>query len=239
MTSPMPPTSGQPPDQSTKSESEKFSQSDQEWLDRLSGKLTQASNAETLREADLLRAAILREQAQSASSMDSHMDRRTDSDRKAATSEDEAGAERLMFALRREGLLAHSGETSSPANSTKAKRPAWMMLSALAASILVGFFALQALQLGRVAVQYDEPPTMRGQMQNISLRDKNPKAKAEAIADKLKGAGLSARIYQSREQFVVDADLVSEKLGAANQALNEVGLEAKAGQARITIQKMD
>jgi hypothetical protein len=235
----MPPPSGQPPDPTMTSESEKFSQSDQEWLDRLTGKLTQASNAETLREADLLRAAILREHAQSASSAEVRTDGTSDSETKTSGSNDEAGVERLMFALGCEGLLPHSGENLNLTSLAKVRRPAWMMLSALAASILVGFFALQALQLGRVAVHYDEPPTMRGQIQSISLRDQNPKAKAEAIASKLKEAGLNARIYQSREQYVVDADLVSEKIGAANQALKEVGLEAKAGQARITIQKMD
>lgn len=239
MSSPPTPRSGQSPVPNVNGDPEKLSLADQEWIDRLTGKLTRADDTEALREADLLRAAILREHEALTPSAQSQTDRATEAIPGTSTSAEAAGAERLMFALRREGLLPHPGEDLSTAHSAKARRPAWMMPTALAASILVGFFALQALQLGRVAVQYDEPPTMRGQIQEISIRNKNPKAKAEMIVGKFKEVGLSARIYQSREQFVVDADVVSEKIESATKALGELGLEAKVGQARITIQTLD
>ena len=213
--------------------------SDQQWFDRLSGKLTQADDPQALLEADLLRAAILREHASEAPISVSTPSPLNSAETPSTSAVDQAGAERLMFALRREGLLPNPSELARDAPLANVKRPAWMMPSALAASVLVGFFALQALQLGQLPVQYDEPPTMRGQIQTLTVRDKTPKAQAEAIAVKLKAAGLSARIYQSREKFIVDTDLIAEKLDAAAKVLSELGIEAKVGQARITVQKPD
>ncbi len=217
----------------------KMNPSDQQWIDRLSGKLTQADDPQALLEADLLRAAILREHASEAPISVSTPSPLNSAETPSTSAVDQAGAERLMFALRREGLLPNPSELARDAPLANVKRPAWMMPSALAASVLVGFFALQALQLGQLPVQYDEPPTMRGQIQTLTVRDKTPKAQAEAIAVKLKAAGLSARIYQSREKFIVDTDLIAEKLDAAAKVLSELGIEAKVGQARITVQKPD
>ena len=202
---------------------DRLSDSDQQWLDRLAGKLTPASDAAALREADALRRAILDEKAmQDAAGAD------------ADQAAQEAGAQRLLFALRREGLLASGGETATAA---PVRKPAWMIPSALAASVLVGFLALQALQFGQIPVSYDEPPTMRGEIQTVTLRDKAPKDRAEAVAGQLKAAGLSARLYQSGSKFVVDTDLVADKLEAAAATLQTLGLKDRAGQARIEIVK--
>jgi hypothetical protein len=95
------------------------------------------------------------------------------------------------------------------------------------------------LQLGGGSVKYDEPPTMRGQIQQITLMNKNPQSKAEAVASKLKESGLAARIYQDQGRFVVDTDLIAEKLDAARPALQELGLQAETGLARIIIKKTD
>ena len=196
-----------------------FDSSDQQWFDRLQGRLAPASDAEALKEADALRSAILQE-ADSATPA---------ADEAAETAAAEAGAQRLLFALRREGLI--QAETAPVAR----KKPVWMVPSALAASVLVGFLALQALQNGQVAVSFDEPPTMRGQIQTVQLRDKAPKERAEAIAAQLKAAGLSARLYQSGKTFFVDTDLVAEKLEAAAPTLQALGLKDSIGQARIQI----
>ncbi len=196
-----------------------FDSSDQQWFDRLQGRLAPASDAEALKEADALRSAILQE-ADSATPA---------ADEAAETAAAEAGAQRLLFALRREGLI--QAETAPVAR----KKPVWMVPSALAASVLVGFLALQALQNGQVAVSFDEPPTMRGQIQTVQLRDKAPKERAEAIAAQLKAAGLSARLYQSGKTFFVDTDLVAEKLEAAAPTLQALGLKDSIGQARIEI----
>jgi hypothetical protein len=235
---PAPPPSNRPP-RPVDDENPPFSPSDQQWFDRLRGKLIQADDPPALLEADLLRAAILREHAAEAPISVGTPSPLNTAETPSTSAADQVGAERLMFALRREGLLVSSSELVRDASAAKAKRPAWMMLSGLAASVLVGFFALQALQLGQLPVQYDEPPTMRGQIQNLTVRDKTPKARAEAIAAKLTAAGLSARIYQSREKFIVDTDLIAEKLDAAAKVLIELGIEAKLGQARITVQKPD
>lgn len=214
-----------------------LSSSDQQWFERLSGKLTEVTDQQALAEADLLRAAILSEQAAFSEAERSSEFSSENKQAELSTSAEQAGTERLMFALRREGLLPNTNEAAKNEARTQATRPRWMMPSALAASVLVGFFALQALQIGQVSVQYDEPPTMRGQIQEITLKDKAPKAKAESVAGKLKEAGLSARIYQSQEKFMVDTDLVPEKLEAAAKVLAELGVELKPGQARIYILK--
>jgi hypothetical protein len=210
-----------------------LSDSDQQWLDHLTGKLTQASDAEALKEATLLRAAILREHAASTDAAQTNPAKQVGP---VSTSAEQAGIERLLFSLRRDGLLqSDTGANHASALAIKAKRPFWMMPSALAASVLVGFFALQALQLGQLSVQYDEPPTMRGQIQQIVMQDQVPKMKAQALVEKLKAAGLSARIYQTRERFVVDTDLIAEKLDSASQTLVELGIAPTVGQVRITV----
>jgi hypothetical protein len=191
-----------------------------------------------LREADLLRAAILREQATNGDARQDGVNELSPTDASSPTSEDHAGAQRLMFALRQEGLLVKTEGVNAQLASPKVKRPFWMMPMALAASVLVGFFALQALQLGQLNVLYEEPPTMRGQVQQISMRDKAPKAKAQHIAQKLQAAGLKTRIYQDREQFVVDIDVIAETLEPASSALTLLGIEARVGQVRITVQKL-
>jgi hypothetical protein len=244
MAPPTTPPSNGTTDQSM-SDTDQFSSSDQQWFDRLSGKLTQVGDPQALAEADLLRGAILREHAEStAPEMADNKGGGGDlvGQKTPSTSVDQAGVERLMFALRREGLLpkadAPGQDNKRPGDKlAKSALPRWMIPSALAASVLVGFFALQALQLGQWAVQYDEPPTMRGHVQEISLRDKTPKAKAEDIVGKLKEAGLTARIYQKREQFVVDTDLIPDKLESASKVLAELGIAPKVGQVRITVTK--
>lgn len=206
---------------------EKFSDADQQWFDRLTGKLTQASDRDALREAEALRSAILREQAKEEGVL-------TSDDSVRLQSEEEAGAQRLLFALRREGLITAASQAST---NKPVKKSPWMMPSALAASVLVGFLALQALQFGAVSVQYDEPPVMRGEIQTVLVRDAAPQKRADAIAAKLKATGLTARQYQSGEKFYVDTDLIAEKLEDAAATLKELGLKDRVGQARIEIIK--
>ncbi len=193
-----------------------FSDSDQQWFDRLSGKPVHAgADPQALREADALRRALDLDQ------------QRADADpRIAAALTPEARARRrqqLQFRLRQEGLL-------------QARRP-WQRRWLPAGAAIAASIALAALLVPRLldgdGRLYDEPPTMRGEADTVRRSDAHPKQAAEALAATLRAGDLQPRIYQRQKTFTVDVDLAPDAADTALAAMRQAGLVARPGLTRV------
>lgn len=196
-----------------------FSDSDQQWFDRLSGRPVDAgADPQALREADALRRALDLGQ------------QRADADpRIAAALAPPARARRrqqLQFRLRQEGLLQ--------------TRPPWQRRwlpagAAIAASITLATLLVPRLMDGDGRL-YDEPPTMRGEVEAVRRSDAQPKQAAEALAATLRAGGLQPRIYQRQKTFTVDVDLAPDAPDAALAAMRQAGLVVRPGLTRVVVE---
>jgi hypothetical protein len=191
-----------------------FSDSDQVWLDRLSAgsapRQAPANAAE--READALRRAIA-------------LDRRAEAADPviAAATSDEARERRwqqLQFRLRREALTT--------------TRRTWLMRAGFGGALAAGLLAavLLAQRFGDSAY-YDEPPTMRGEIEAVRVRHAQPRQAAEALAGVLRATGQPVLLHQDGKIFGIDTDVTSESPAAALDALMAFGAKARPGTVRI------
>lgn len=189
-----------------------FSDSDQQWFDRLSGKPVVVTDPEALREADALRLALEMEHeaAESGAPQDA--------------AELQRQWEQLQFRARREGLL------DRPASPWRERR-----------TILVGLAAAVVLSAVLVPVwqgsgdDYDAPPVMRGEHVLRELRVADPKGAAEGFATALRDAGLKPGLYRRDKTYVVDVDLKPDQLGAAAPAFARLALQPAAGTTRVEL----
>lgn len=192
-----------------------FSDSDQLWFDRLSGKAVSADqlDSEAVREADLLRRAIeLREKrlAESEPGL-----------REVVSDESiQHQWQRLRFALKRGDVL--------PGAAPPVWRR-WPAVGGLAAAVLA---AVVLLQLPR-GEDLDEPPTLRGELVLRQQRVAEPAARAKAFAAALTEAGLAPGRYRHEQAYIVDVNLKPERVEAARPAFATLGLEPTAGYWRI------
>ena len=193
-----------------------FSDSDQQWFDRLSGKLVVTSDEAALREADALRLALATERA--AADADPEIAAAN------APQEQERRWQQLQFRLKRDGLL------DQPAPS---RRRFWQATAALAATVVM--VVLLVPRTGDDGPFYDEPPTMRGDFTLVKRQDAKPRQAAEALASSLKAGGLQPRQYQLGKVFTVDVELTPDADAVALAAFKQAGLEAKAGITRVEI----
>ena len=193
-----------------------FSDSDQQWFDRLSGRPVVASDAAALREADALRTALAAERAAAES----------DPEIAAANGpqEQERRWQQLQFRLKREGLL------DRPAQS---RRRIWQAGAAIAATVVLAVLIFP--RAGDQGPFYDEPPTMRGEFTEVKRQDAEPRKAAEALAATLKAAGLQPRLYQRDKTFSVDVEWLPDAGDAALAAFRQAGLEARPGITRVEI----
>ncbi|KNZ32626.1 MAG: hypothetical protein AD742_10380 [Methylibium sp. NZG] len=193
-----------------------FSDSDQQWFDRLSGKLVVAKDEAALREADALRLALATERAAAA----------TDPEIAAANAPDEQERrwQELQFRLKREGLL----EQTAPS-----RRRFWQASVAVAATVVMAVVLFP--RIGDDGPFYDEPPTMRGDFTLVKRQDAKPRQAADALATGLQAGGLQPRQYQLGNTFTVDVELLPDAGEAALAAFKQAGLAAKAGITRVEI----
>jgi hypothetical protein len=193
-----------------------FSDSDQQWFDRLSGKPAVVKDAAALREADALQLALAKERG--AAAADAEI---------AAANAPEAQERRwqqLQFRLKREGL------TDKPAPS---RRRFWQATAAVAATVAMAVLLFP--RSGDDGPFYDEPPTMRGEFTLVKRQHAQPRQAADTLAASLKAAGLQPRQYQLGKVFTVDVELLPDSGEAALAAFKQAGLDAKTGITRIEI----
>ncbi len=194
-----------------------FSDSDRQWFDRLSGKLTAADDKAALREADALRLALATERKAA----------QADPAIAAANSpeEQERRWQELQFRLKREGLLDKPGPS---------RRTVWQATAALVAIVVMAVVLVPRMG-GDGDPIYDEPPTMRGGFVLVRRQDANPRQAAEALAASLKAGGVQPRLYQLGKTFTVDVELLPDADEAALAAVERAGLVAKVGITRVEI----
>lgn len=195
-----------------------FSDSDQDWFERLAGcgsvGKPPASMAE--READALRRALVLQRAPGEA--DPPITEAT------STTARERRWQQLQFRLRREGL------SELPLHSARSWRSRAGWAAALAASVLLA--AVLVLTMGE-GTHYTEPPVMRGEYEVLSLADANPRGAAEALAQELRGMGLAITLHQRGKAYFLDAALDDSTLGAASERLRRLGAKAQPGLLRI------
>jgi hypothetical protein len=194
--------------------SQGFSDSDQQWFNRLSGKPEVAKDAAALREADALRMALASERAAAES----------DPEIASANAPDEQERRwhQLQFRLRRERLL---DEPTPP------RRRLWQAGLAMAASVVLAVLVLP--HFGEQGPFFGEPPTMRGDFTLVKRLDAQPKQAADTLAATLKAAGLKPRQYQLGRTFSVDVELMPDAEEAALAAIKQAGLDTKPGITRV------
>jgi hypothetical protein len=199
------------------SEGNGFSDSDQQWFDRLSGKLGAVTDPQAVREANALRRALELDAEAMAADPEIAAD--------TTDAEEQRRWEQLQFRLKREGLLAE------PAGRWWRR---WPAATGLAAAALLSALLIPLWQ-GTNAPDYDEPPIMKGEIDTRNVRATEPRRAAETLVKSLQQAGLKAALYQRDKTYVIDMVLAPEELAAAEPALRALGLQPRAGFARIEI----
>ena len=189
-----------------------FSDSDQQWFDRLSGKVTGVTHASAVHEADVLRDVLAAERDQA--DVDPALDE------SLSPQAQERSWQQVQFRLRQE--------------QAKRQRSSWLRRAgvgtALAAGVLV---AVVVLQSPREATYYDEPPTFRGELDVTRLVSDQPRQAAEALAQALSHAGLAAAPHQRGKVFSVDAVVATDTPVAALELLRRNGVKAGLGNKRV------
>lgn len=184
---------------------------DDAWFDALRGKPRSdtGSSAAIRREGEDLRRAL-------------HARRKDDAD-----SDDAAGLERLLFRLRREGLLKQAGASPSQGR----RRAAF----AFAATLVLGIAVVAVVQ----REQTGEEDTLRsGAVQSIEVDGAGDVAPTVArVESALRGAGAEVQVFDigggARE---VAATVPTEGIDAAQKALKPLGVQVgRDGAVRIDV----
>jgi hypothetical protein len=189
-----------------------FSDSDQQWFDRLSGKPGPYDDERAVREADALRLALDREREELA--------------REAAIEPNDEELERewtrMESALERKGLL---GEQRGP-------RWTWPALGGLAAAVVLsaGLLRLWYDPSGPI---YDAPPVLRGTPPVRQVVTSTPREAAERFAKDLRSVGLKPGLYQKDSSFVVDINLLPEQIDTARPAFGQLNQVPTLGLTRV------
>lgn len=193
-----------------------FSDSDQQWFDRLSGKPGPYDSERAVREADALRLALdLEHERLTREAAESSDDE--DDDEKLAHE-----WERLQFELKRQGLLG------------KSQRPRWLWpaLGGMAAAVMLSVVLVPLWRDGGEQI-YGQPPVLRGAEPVRQVVSATPQAAAEGLLQELQQRGLTARIYQANRSFVVDVNLKVEQLEVARPAFLRHDLAPAPGLNRL------
>jgi hypothetical protein len=189
------------------------------WLKRLTASpadLAQGPASEEEREADLLRAAILR--ASRATSMSDEVYRA----RRGAR--DEMLRDQLLLAAQREGLLARR----------KTFNWRWPAGIGVAAALLLG--------IALVGYQHNQPlypvePVLRGNPADVqTLLSENPRSRAESLSAALTAAGAQVQIYQRGSVYTLDIVVLPENADAVTTALKAQGLDVANGDRSLRVQ---
>jgi hypothetical protein len=195
-----------------------FSDSDQQWLDRLTarpGRPALVRDARAVREADALRQALDAEQSRMEAEGPEMVPDAAELARQR---------ERMRFRARREGLW-----------DEPQAQPWWRRraaLGGLAAAVVLG---VGLIPLWRAVLDpgWDEPPTMRGEYRMERIAAPRPREAAESLVQALRDAGLKPGRYRRGEIYVIDLQLAPESLEAAAAALRPLGLTPTVGLTRI------
>jgi hypothetical protein len=189
-----------------------FSDSDQQWFDRLSGKPGPYDDEGAVREADALRLALEQERERLAR------------EAAIAPSDEELEREwtRIESALERKGLL---GEKRRP-------KWTWPALGGLAAAVVIsaGLLRLWYDPSGPI---YDPPPVLRGAPPIRQVATPTPREAAERFAKDLRSAGLKPGLYQKDGSFVVDINLLPEHVEVARPTFGQLNLVPNLGLTRV------
>jgi hypothetical protein len=198
--------SSRPPEQG-------FSDSDQQWFDRLAGKPGPHSDERAVREADALKLALELEHER--------LEREG-----AAAAQDEEALERdwarLQAALEREGAL----------QKQRRARWTWLALGGVAATVVLSAGLLR-LWHDASDPAYGAPPVLRGTYPVRQMTTSAPREAAERFAGDLRRAGLAAAQYQHDKTFVVDVNLLPEQIEAARPAFARLDQAPTLGLTRV------
>lgn len=108
----------------------------------------------------------------------------------------------------------------------------WLPLAAAAS--MAGLALLIATRVADdEGLIYENPPTIRGELNVVQRRDATPRRAAEELAADFRTAGLAPRLYQRGRVFAVDIDITADMPPAAWQAVQRAGLRPVRGVGRI------
>lgn len=208
-----------------------FSDSDQAWWDRLSGRGSLAPpTRDAEREADALRRLLAHERQRQP----------VEADTAAEPELDPAGRDarwqRTRARLQQEGLLekpaaSPTGRQDTRWSGTRWKNAGWG--AALAAG-LVAALVFVVPPPGDELGAYGEPPAMRSaEVELRRLPVAAPRAEAEALVRVLREAGAKAALYQRGPVYTVDTTVDGASPAAARAALQTLGVQTQAGSVRL------
>lgn len=178
---------------------------DRDWVELLRGREAPGADPRTRAEASRLRSAF-----QSG---------------EGPKQETQEGLDRLLFRLKREGLL-----DAGPLRRTK---PLYLA----AAAALVAALALPIVMQFR---HHEEPEVFRTRSlhKTLTLKADDPSRTGQQLAAALREAGASVRTQQSDARFIIDLDVPAERAGAINAVLARFSLpQATAGALRIEVRR--
>jgi len=215
---------------------EDFSDSDQEWFDRLGPAPRPPAQTPAQREGDALKQAMRIADAKLAQRPDI---------RNALSDE----ARQRRFQRIQASLADPEPVVAPPAQPPRPAAPspgAWSRLRQwLEGSLLgprwpaAGALAL-AVALGTVIVPvwmndhiYERPEQLKGADDVRQVDAERPRQAAEAFAAELVRAGLKPGLYQRGKTFVVDIDVDRAQLPAASPAFARIGVEPRLGFTRV------
>ncbi len=193
-----------------------FSDSDQQWFDRLSGRPGPYDNERAVREADALKLALDLERKRLTGRAAKSVDDEDDEEKLAHE------WERLQFELKRQGLLG------------KPQRPRWVWpaLGGMAAAVMLSVLLVPLWRDSGDQI-YGQPPILRGAEPVRQVVSATPREAAEAMLRELRQRGLVAGIYQSDRSFVVDVNLRVEQIETARPAFQQYNRVPAPGLNRL------
>lgn len=204
-----------------------YSDSDREWFAALSGRTPIGQGGRASREGHALRAALEVRR------------RELDVDPEGAAATDEASTEeqlkKMLVRARAEGAFDRASPAAAPAPSNVIEFPWWRRrraILALAASVLLGTVVLrQVLD----QADYPLPPQTYGTEGVQRVRDAQPRAAAEALAARLREAGLKPGLYQRDKTYIVDVQLMAGEVDAAKPAFAPLSIRPLTGSNRVEV----
>ena len=207
-----------------------ISDADRQWLEGLAGRAPRPGESVASRDVALLRKYFLQQQA---------LDEAADQAQAVANpSTEDRKRQQQLFAARRAGVsfTPNPGILGWIQRDRAVAAWRWQQLGGVAAvvvlSVMVGLSVLRTER-----PKYGEPGTLMGESDVQHIKDHAPQARAEALSARLKAVGINTRLYQRKEDFFVDIEVLPERFEEDRGALVAAGVSPKPGLIRVQIGK--